>query len=278
MTRKFEQNILGVHGDKGRQWLAGLPHIVEEHAAEWRLQNLTPVSNLTYNYVLTGFQDTKSVILKLAPGADILKQEADALQAFAGYGAVSVLGQADGALLLQCAMPGRSLKGCFPEKSGKATVIACAVMQKLHCAPLPPNKRFPHMNDWLGALDQDWDMPIHYLKKARMLKKQLSATISESVILHGDLHHDNVLADGDDWLVIDPKGVIGVPIHETWTFIDDAERDTQIISETFGYAAHHVRQWHFVHLVLAAIWNLQDRTSPKFFLDLAEKTYPVIAR
>jgi streptomycin 6-kinase len=34
------------------------------------------------------------------------------------------------------------------------------------------------------------------------------------VLLHGDLHQDNILSQGDDWLVIDPKGVIGFPINE----------------------------------------------------------------
>ena len=38
-----------------------------------------------------------------------------------------------------------------------------------------------------------------------------SRTTSEAVVLHGDLHHDNVLRDGDGWVVIDPHGYVGDP-------------------------------------------------------------------
>jgi streptomycin 6-kinase len=31
----------------------------------------------------------------------------------------------------------------------------------------------------------------------------------KQLVLHGDLHHDNILNDGNDWLTIDPKGIIG---------------------------------------------------------------------
>jgi len=41
--------------------------------------------------------------------------------------------------------------------------------------------------------------------------KHLAKISALPVLLHGDLHQDNILSHGDDWLVIDPKGVIGFP-------------------------------------------------------------------
>ena len=61
----FEKNILGIYKDKGREWLTNLPITVENIANEYNLSDLKPLGNLSYNYVLSGFQNTKPIILKL---------------------------------------------------------------------------------------------------------------------------------------------------------------------------------------------------------------------
>lgn len=38
-------------------------------------------------------------------------------------------------------------------------------------------------------------------------------------MLYGELHHGNILQNDNDWLVIDPKGVIGGPAYEVAAFI-----------------------------------------------------------
>jgi streptomycin 6-kinase len=68
-------------------------------------------------------------------------------------------------------------------------------------------------------LDKNWELPVHYLQKARLLRDDLLKTLDKEVLLHGDLHHDNILQNGDDWMVIDPKGMIGDPAFEIAAFI-----------------------------------------------------------
>ena len=89
----------------------------------------------------------------------------------------------------------------------------------MHKAPIPSTHAFPHVKDWLAALDKDWSIPDGYLQKARKLREQLLQTSEADVLLHGDLHHDNILQNGDDWVVIDPKGVIGESAYEVAAFI-----------------------------------------------------------
>ena len=82
--------------------------------------------------------------------------------------------------------------------------------QKLHQAPLP-EKSFPHIHEWLKALDHGPEfiaartIPdvreriITYLEKARYLRdKLLKKHLFESVLLHGDLHPENILQNGED--------------------------------------------------------------------------------
>ena len=65
----IKHNILSIYGEKGKQWLDNLPNLITQLTETYGLSNLKPVNNLSYNYVLTGLQDSKAVILKL--GLDI---------------------------------------------------------------------------------------------------------------------------------------------------------------------------------------------------------------
>jgi streptomycin 6-kinase len=163
----FTTNIVNIYGDHGKSWLAGLSGIVKSVADKYGLPDLTPIDNLSCNYVLSGFQGLQPIILKLSLDVNGLKQEATALKIFAKSGAVKVLAEDDGLLLLECAVPGNSLKSYFPEKDTQAIRIVCDVMTRLHQVPLPESGTFPHIKDWLNALDQEWTIPAHYLAKAR---------------------------------------------------------------------------------------------------------------
>ena len=58
------------------------------------------------------------------------------------------------------------------------------------------------------------------MRKAESLFAGLLASMDAPVVLHGDLHHFNILsAQRQPWLAIDPKVVPGEPAYETGAFI-----------------------------------------------------------
>jgi streptomycin 6-kinase len=260
----FHSNILNIYGEKGISWLAELPQLVVVIASMLDLRDLKEVINLTCNYVLSGFQGDKPIILQLGLDNEALAREAFALRCFEGRGAVNVLAEDDGMLLLERVAPGTSLKSYFPDREQKSIEIACGVMQKLNQANIPVTHNFPHVKDW----------SIHgvYLKKARKLRDQLFKTAGPDVLLHGDLHHDNILQNGDDWVVINPKGAISEPAYEGAAFIrnpilellthDDApniilNRITRFAS-ILDIPAKRIFDWCFVQAVLSWVWALED--------------------
>jgi streptomycin 6-kinase len=267
---QFEKNITNIYGEKGKSWLANLNNQVKQIATVWNLERLQPIEDLSYNYVLQGYQNDLPIILKLSPNYLALTQEMKALRTFAGYGAVAILAETEGALLLQRAIPGKPLKN-LPSIGNNRIKVACEVMSRLHRAPFSKDSEFPHIQDWLKTLDQEWDIPPPHLKKARLLKNDLLKRESSAVLLHGDLHQSNILSDGNNWLVIDPKGVIGSPIHEMWAFVEDLSNDLPFISEYFHFDLRDVTQWYYVHLILAACWQVEDHLDPTLFLNLANK-------
>ena len=273
----FTSNIINIYGAHGAKWLKNLPKLTADIAKRLGLSALSPVANLSYNYVLSGFQGNNPIILKLGLDTDSLKQEACALNFFAGHGAAKVISEEKGLLLLQRAIPGVSLKSHYSSKENETINIACNAMKQLHQAKLPPASHhlFPHIKDWLTILNLDWAIPADYLQKARQLRDKLLQNSTQDILLHGDLHHDNILKNNDDWIVIDPKGVIGPSIFETWAFVIDIEKDTQFIANFFDFNLQDVRDWYFIHLILATCWNLEDNIDDNLFLGLAQKAYPL---
>ncbi|WPY00724.1 Phosphotrasferase family protein [Candidatus Trichorickettsia mobilis] len=277
--KMFEQNIINLYGKKGRQWQENLPNLVTQLANTYGLSNLKLVDNLSYNYVLWGFQGPQPIILKLGLDIDGFKREAAALMALEGFGVVQIFSENTGLLLLKCAVPGVSLKSYFPEKDDEAINITASVIKRLHKAPIPSTHAFPHIKDWLEALDGDLKIPVQTLQKAREIRDQLLKTAKPDVLLHGDLHHDNILQNGEDWLVIDPKGVIGEPAYEVAAFIrnpmpellNQADAPNIIhnrvtrFAEALELSEHRIIDWCFVQAVLACVWALEDGCDISYF-------------
>jgi len=52
----FQSNIISIYGKQGKTWLNALPQLVTAISSRLNLRDLKEVTNLTYNYVLSGFQ------------------------------------------------------------------------------------------------------------------------------------------------------------------------------------------------------------------------------
>ncbi|MBM3192587.1 MAG: kinase, partial [Chlamydiae bacterium] len=250
------------------------PQIVASLKKDWDLSDLKALSPLSYSYVLEGMRGQVPIVVKLSPDIALIEKEAQALEAFKGFGAVSLLGCEKGALLLEKAVPGECLKNRKPQES--RIEIACGVIQRLHQAPLP-KEPFPSIEAWMATLDSSWSLPQELLQRARLLKMQLmKSACAHKVLLHGDLHQDNILSHGNDWVVIDPKGVIGHPLHELWACVEDSLQDLQFVACYFNYPLQEVLGWYYVHLILAACWQLEDGLDSNLFLTRAKDILPRI--
>jgi streptomycin 6-kinase len=280
--KAFEKNIINLYREKGKQWLDDLPRLVAKIEAQYGLSNLKPVEALSYNYVLTGFQGSQPIILKLGLDIEGIKREAAALKAFSGFGAVEIYLESYGLLLEMRAIPAVSLKSYFPDNDDEAIHITAKVIKRLHKAPIPHTQAFPHIKDWLTALDSNLKIPAKILQKARQLGDQLLKTAGADVLLHGDLHHDNILQNDDDWLVIDPKGVIGEPAYEVAAFIRNPMPDllsfhnaaeiiknrTKRFAKLLDLPSERILGWCLVQAVLSWAWAIEDGCDTGYFEQL----------
>ena len=265
----FEDNIVGINGDKGKKWLANLDSRVKELAQKWNLSSLRPFKNLTFNYVLSGIQnETDPIVLKIGIKNNLLKKEAEALAFFKCHGAVNLIDSCEDALLIQRCLPGNSLMEYVPNRENEAIEITADVVRKLHST----NKRscdFTTLDELVNELNRDHDLPNGYLQKARKIARYLLETTHNESVMHGDLHQDNILRDGNEWKIIDPSPVIGDPIYELTSFMINPidklwkyENAQEIIrnrlckfSQIMRIGSERLAQWTFVKSVLCVIWT-----------------------
>jgi streptomycin 6-kinase len=264
--------------------------------ARWQLVAEGPALDTLNGSVAFVRRDTERLVLKIIGSASDELQALPAYAHFAGRGAVRLLAQAGRALLLERIAPGHALtrKVADGDDDG-ASWILCDVMAALH-GDAPPPAGLATVEDWGADFDRyravGGPLPAALVDRAAAIFSDLCRSQGPRIVLHGDLHHDNVLRDARrGWLAIDPKGVIGErayecgallrnPTEDAARFADPAiiDRRVRIICERLGLDRARVLAWCFAQAVLAAVWAVQDGRVDRRGIVTAEATLPLLRR
>jgi streptomycin 6-kinase len=285
---QFSKTIIELHGEKGAAWLNGLPRLLAECEQRWSLKVLSPFP-LSYNYVAPAVRaDGTEVVLKVGVPNSELLSEIEALRLFGGRGIAQLL-EADseqGVMLLERLMPGTPLSTM--EDDEQATVIAARVMRELW-RPVSVDHPFLTVADWAAGLQKlrphfggtTGPFPFALVEQAERLFTDLLASMGEPVLLHGDLHHYNIVtAQRDPWLALDPKGIVGEREYEVCALLGNPDRPLtarilarriDLLADELGFDRQRLLGWGTAHAVLSAWWMAEDHGSvPEDALDFAE--------
>ncbi len=277
----FTQRVIGAFGEAGAEWLRHFPATLDDCTKRWSLTLLPAFEPLSYNFVAPAIrQDGTEAVLKLGVPNPELTSEIEALHIYDGRGAVRLL-EADppgGALLLEHLKPGNPLVEL--EDDQKATEIAAQVMQQLW-RPVPAEHNLRAVKEWALGLKRLRDhyrgstgpFPVKLIEQAEALFAELITSTDRLVVLHGDLHHWNILsAQRQPWLALDPKGVVGdrafeiaawmhnpVDAVQGWPNLDKIlARRLDQFSEILGIDCQRLLGWSIAQTVLSAWWSVED--------------------
>lgn len=256
--------------------------IFEKHIARWGLvPDGDPISTHSSD-LLPALKDGAPVMLKIARPEEE-KSGALLMQWWGGQGAARVLELEGDALLMERAVGPRSLNGMVRDgHDDEASRILCSVAFELHAPRGRPPQTLIPLSRWFSAL---WPMAEQHeslLAEAAATAKGLLADPRDVVVLHGDIHHGNVLDFGPrGWLAIDPKGLIGERTFDFVNILRNPEagvalapgrfaRQASVIADAAGLDRTRLLQWTVAFTGLSAAWFLGDGRAPDADLAFAE--------
>ncbi|MFC6463535.1 aminoglycoside phosphotransferase family protein [Marinilactibacillus sp. GCM10026970] len=278
IPENFKEIMVKNYGSKVENWVNALPNLLSKSEEIFNIHHLRPFEDLSYNYVADGMVGHLPVVLKLSFEKEALKREKDVLKAFEGRGTVRVLDYNEklGALLLEKVVPGKSLANMGEDQ--KEVKQFCQVFKRLHQTQVNVNSEgVPTLVEWFAALKRyreiegtTGDIPEEEMTLAEILLEELIQTTIDPVLMHGDLHHGNILENqGGGWKVIDPKGLFGDIHFETiqylLNYIDRQgdpdivlERRIQWMSSYLNLDQMRIIKWGVVRGILEACWALEN--------------------
>ncbi len=208
-----------------------------------------------------------------------------------GEGAARVLAHEGDALLMERAMGRGSLIAMA--RSGRdeeASRIICAVAGRLHARRERPAPELIPLPRWFRALDPAAARYGGILVRCATMARALLEAPRDMTILHGDIHHGNILDAGErGWLAIDPKRLVGErgfdfanifcnPDRQVAAAPGRLARQATVVADAAGVERDRLLRWVLAWAGLSAAWLLEDGVSAELPLEVAEIAAAELAR
>jgi streptomycin 6-kinase len=255
----------------------------DDYLARWCLTpDGTPLTTHT-SILLPVRREGIPAMLKVATEAEE-RRGAESMVWWGGDGAARVLAHDGDALLMERATgEGSLIEMARNDRDDEASHIICAVASRLH-APRdrPRSPSLVPLTRWFADLEPAADRHGGLLKVAATTARDLLDEPRDIVVLHGDIHHGNILDFGlRGWLAIDPKHLVG---ERAFDFVNilrnpDAQvalapgrfsRQATIAADAAGLDRERLLKWTLAFTGLSAAWILGDGDQPDLDLAVAE--------
>lgn len=217
----------------------------------------------------------KAAMLKVAVDAE--ERAGGALMAWwAGQGAAAVLAHDAEAVLLERAQGASCLSAMARAgRDDEASRIICGVVAKLHVPRPAPRPELCPLRTWFRELETAALSQGGIFAIAMIELNDLLANPREAGVLHGDVHHGNILDFGaKGWLAIDPKGLVGERGYDYANLFRNPggdvalqpgrfERQVELVAACASLERRRLLRWILTVMGLSAAWHLGDSERPE---------------
>jgi len=271
----------------GQDFYEKVLRVIHTYTDLWALSDFQFIPSFSANLVMKCHSTRYgSAVLKMGNPA-YLTAEYYTLRQYHGRRFCQVF-EADvenGVILEARVRPGRSLRG---EGSLHTRLsIFSSLYQDLHIPPAHTGI-YPAYNEWVRritsymSMREDCKELYLYMKKAEEICLSVAARYAQQMLLHGDFHHDNILlSDNEEYMIIDPKGVIGDPVFDVPRFIlnefeDEKTPELQakiieiisVLEKTLGIPNEILKQCLYIETAMGACWSVEDGSTPEEYAGL----------
>lgn len=270
--------------ENGIEWARLLPDVLAYWCERWGVTISDEMPVLAMNLVFFGESaEHGPVVIKTSPPHPEVAAEIDALRHHNDPAIVKLIhAEPDVSIMMQKrVLPGTTLKSAIDagELSERDAVdIGASLMQRYWIEP-PSEAQFIGLKSWFKALyaysasypNGQGPIPHRHVELAIRQADELLETPRDEVMLHGDIHHYNILRNAEHgWTLIDPKGLVGERGYDIGTWLlnpisfdrrSDVAEMTEYRLDRFSELLRIERlrlwQWAMAHAVLSDCWNVE---------------------
>lgn len=240
---------------------------------KWNLAGIASVYERRQNGVYYAVSDEYGpVVLKVHNNCDSLSREYRTLMEMQGESCARAYAfdGINGLLLEKRILPGTTLKEEPDREKRLASFVQ--VFEAIHTVP-EIRSDYPSYLNWVRdackTVSHSGNRELSEgMLRAVAIAEKMFEKYSERMLLHGDLHHDNILKDeSGNYRIIDPKGVVGPLVFDIPRFVlnemDDTEdslrkvhidRVIETLSRQLEYPSDDLYQLFFMEIMLANAW------------------------
>jgi len=272
-----------------------MDQFLDKYIQDWKLENCEKLASTFTSDVYSADSKYGKVVLKILNEVGV-KDELPGtffLENCSGRGTVNLFEYDDRALLIEFLSGDNLYQFSKTGNEQQASKIFCEIIRKIHSVnDIKDRNRLVFYTDLLKVFDRI-ETPQNLIvtfEKVRELAKKLVATQTQEVLLHGDLHHENVLSRSNgDFVCFDPKGMIGDPAYELGTTLKNPwdypkiSQNINIFQERAKYFSNELNLSYeriigfaFVHLGLSIAWAIEDECKYDHQLELIQKVNGIL--
>ncbi|MEZ2126987.1 MULTISPECIES: aminoglycoside phosphotransferase family protein [unclassified Sinorhizobium] len=242
----------------------------ESYLDRWSLvQDGTPIITPS-SHLLPVFWQKRPAMLKIATDAEE-KFGGLLMRWWNGDGAAAVYECEGDAVLLERAMGQRSLFDmAMNGEDDEASRIICRTIERLHVPRDTPPEHLVPLDQWFRELEPAARTYGGVFMRCAEIARHLLAEPRDQTVLHGDVHHRNILDFGKrGWLAIDPKRIHGERGFDyANTFCNPElpivrapgrlQRQLSVVCDEARLEPRRTLRWIIAYAGLSAAWFLSD--------------------
>jgi streptomycin 6-kinase len=257
-------------GSTGAEWLSTVPHLITSGLERWGLTvDGGPRTGRTA-VVVPVRRGVQRLALKVTWPHPEATQEALALRTWAGQGAVRLVAAlpSDGLLLMERLDADADLTPVWVDE---ACEVIGELLGQLH-VPAPPQllRLGPYLRPHLERMALRPAVPRRITQRTVGLARELLADEGPELLLHTDLHFENVLRQREgSYVAIDPKPLAGHPGFDVFPVLHNrvdelgtgsafrwsVRHRVELVAETAGIDVDEARVWSLLRAGIQVSWT-----------------------
>lgn len=222
LSKPCKDRLCTLYKNESEKIIYRVENLIDLIKSKYHLKNISFITNMSYNIILSAYSDEwKNVIVKIGIIKENINRE---ILFYYNYKnndkccEIYVCDREKGYIIMKKIEPGLKLDSikCLDERLKIFKQVYNNINNKYdYTVKLPKYKtilykEFDNFNiDFLRI----------YTEKAKKYYRNIERLNMPKYILHGDLHHWNILKETNCWKIIDPVGFIGEKIFDTVVFL-----------------------------------------------------------